>query len=171
MKNFKIEVEYFDETKKCVISRIKPETEKMEQVDENTYNIRPNHTSEDISNAVSNFIKNNIIFHDIKSSKLTYEEALETGETFIISPGCKSENRGIFSNFRVDRNTIPEGSYLYEIRGEGENPFCTIEEQVFVNFTGSFLTDKPIKFTRYFGEEENKRYYKYLSGRYGYTFE
>ena len=104
-------------------------------------------------------------------NEISYEEAVKDGDVFVISPGCKNENRGIFSNFRIDRSTIPEGKYLYEIRGEGENPFITIEENVAVNFTGSFLTDTPINFTRYFGDEDNKHNFKYLNGRYGYTFE
>lgn len=52
----------------------------------------------------------------------------------------------LFTEYRIDRNTLPQGVYCYEIRASdnGSSDFCTIEHHVRVNFTGSVITRRPI---------------------------
>lgn len=72
---------------------------------------------------------------------------------------------GKFTNIRIDRNTIPEGMYAYDLR-EGDNgEFCTIEKNVMVNHGGTIILEKELNF----GEED----YLLLDdapGNYGYSF-
>jgi len=54
---------------------------------------------------------------------------------------------GFFTEYRVDRSTLPFGAYLYELRTDslGEEP-KTIENGVTVDFFGSFITDCELDF-------------------------
>ena len=48
---------------------------------------------------------------------------------------------------RVDRNTIPEGYYAYDVRGtddDGGGTPASIENHVFVNFYGTLITREPL---------------------------
>jgi len=83
-------------------------------------------------------------------------------ENFIISPGCKTENKGFFTCLRVDRNTLPKDYYAYDIRHGDAGGFCTVENKVLVNHAGTFLTKTPLKM--------NRDGCRSLSGRGGYTF-
>lgn len=85
--------------------------------------------------------------------------------TFVISPGCTTENRGILYDGRVEKNSVPNGWYAYDVRhGDGGYP-CTVEKDpVIVNFYGTFLTEKPIRF-------KSGRDFICLRGRGGYTYE
>lgn len=52
----------------------------------------------------------------------------------------------LFTDMRLDRSTIPEGLYLYEIRHADED-WCDpvqIAQGILVNFFGSILTLEPI---------------------------
>lgn len=80
---------------------------------------------------------------------------------------------GVFSNLRIDRNSLPEGFHRYSLR-EGEEEFIAeIQKDVMVNHAGDFITkeeinlgpdgykalspddwgftDKPFDFESYFG--------------------
>lgn len=52
----------------------------------------------------------------------------------------------LFTEYRIDRNTLPQGVYCYEIRASdsGRSDFSTIENHVRVNFTGSVITHRPV---------------------------
>lgn len=56
----------------------------------------------------------------------------------------------LFTDFRIDRETVPEGLTLYEIRHDdnGRGTPCTIENKVAVNFYGTILCKHPIKMTK-----------------------
>lgn len=56
----------------------------------------------------------------------------------------------LFTDLRIDRDTLPEGTYAYNIRGGDETDFCTIEPYVTVNHTGTIITRQPIPM----GEED-----------------
>ena len=72
---------------------------------------------------------------------------------------------GIFNDIRLDKDTLPEGYYAYDIRGNdyGEPlPFWTLEKSVVVNFEGTFVTKQKVDFNLYldgtdFIELQNKR--------------
>lgn len=52
----------------------------------------------------------------------------------------------LFSNGRIDRDSLPEGLYCYDLR-EGDNGYAaTIEPSVAVNHFGSILMTQPIEF-------------------------
>lgn len=55
---------------------------------------------------------------------------------------------GLYTEERVDDNTIPDGIYKYEIRtnDDGSGNFVTIEPSVIVNFGGTVLLNKEINF-------------------------
>lgn len=53
---------------------------------------------------------------------------------------------GLFSNGRIDPATIPEGMYVYDLRGSDDDPGqpITVENHVTVNHAGSVITAKPL---------------------------
>ena len=53
---------------------------------------------------------------------------------------------GLFSNGRIDPTTIPEGMYVYDLRGSDDDPGqpITVENHVTVNHAGSVITAKPL---------------------------
>lgn len=52
----------------------------------------------------------------------------------------------LFTNFRIDRNAVPEGLHAYDIReSDDSGRFTTIEPVVMVNHAGTILTrEKPV---------------------------
>ena len=62
----------------------------------------------------------------------------------------------LFSNYRIDRDTVPEGLYCYDLRGSDYDPGSpvTVEPYVTVNHAGSVLTIEPIEFS---GMGESRR--------------
>lgn len=53
---------------------------------------------------------------------------------------------GKFTNLRVDRKSIPEGKFAYDLRGGDDEDFCSIEHHVVVNHSGTVILDKEIDF-------------------------
>jgi len=53
---------------------------------------------------------------------------------------------GLFSNGRIAETDVPSGMFRYDLRGSDRDPGmpATVEETVFVNHAGSFLTAKPL---------------------------
>ena len=47
----------------------------------------------------------------------------------------------LFSDSRVDRSTVPDGWYVYDLRGSDYDPdlISTLEARVIVNYAGSIL--------------------------------
>lgn len=96
---------------------------------------------------------------------ITYEQLLDECNNevnFIVSPDCKNERKGYFTNARIDRTTLPAGWYAYDIRHGDNGNFCTIENYVKVNHAGTFVTNLPIAM--------NKHGYFSLRTRHNYTF-
>ena len=64
--------------------------------------------------------------------------------------------RGLFTNCRIDKNSLPEDIKKLSIRhGDGCNDddwFCTLEEQVWVNHLGDFITKEDINTERFYIE-------------------
>lgn len=52
----------------------------------------------------------------------------------------------LFSDLRIDRESVPEGAYAYDIRhcDEGWGEAVEIKEFVLVNHMGTILSNKPI---------------------------
>ena len=95
---------------------------------------------------------------------ITFDEIKKLDwQPFTISPGCKTENNGYFTNLRVDKKTIPSDWYAYDIRSNENGSIAYIEkDDVIVNHAGTFFTQKPIKF--------NKKGVHCLNHGAGYTF-
>lgn len=51
---------------------------------------------------------------------------------------------GLFTDARIDKTTVPDGGVVYEIRGR-DNEFEMVENNVLVDFNGSFLTLEKIE--------------------------
>ena len=94
------------------------------------------------------------------SKGLSFEEVMEDAQPFTLSPYKKTENKGYFTNARVDRKTLPNGWYAYDIRHGDAGGFVEIKEWIEANHAGTFLTQKKIDF--------GPKGYKTLNG--GYTF-
>ena len=91
----------------------------------------------------------------------------EEAKEFVLRPGMKSENKGYFFNCRYPKAVpIPDGWYIYDIRGSDYDPgrLISVEHRVLVNHAGTFATQHPIKFPSEHPE------YLYLKGRGGYSF-
>lgn len=56
----------------------------------------------------------------------------------------------LFSNFRIDRDTVPAGWYCYDLRGSDCDPGkpVTIQEFVVVNHAATVLTPEPVRFQK-----------------------
>ena len=50
----------------------------------------------------------------------------------------------IFTNARIDRTTVPEGLYAYDLRDACDGEPNELRETVFVNHMGTVLTKEPI---------------------------
>ncbi len=46
----------------------------------------------------------------------------------------------LFVDLRIEKDTVPEGYYMYQIRHDDNGDFATIENQVIVNFAGTLIT-------------------------------
>ncbi len=57
---------------------------------------------------------------------------------------------GLFTNGRIDRETVPAGWYCYDLRGSDNDPNdpTTVEEQVTVNHAGTVLLPKQLKLNK-----------------------
>lgn len=53
----------------------------------------------------------------------------------------------LFTNIRIDRDTVPKGLYLYEVRhdDDGYGDPVQIAKGIMINHLGSILTREPIK--------------------------
>ena len=51
-----------------------------------------------------------------------------------------------FNDMRIDRNTVPEGKYQYEVAGDDESGVDPVRVQsgVMVNFFGTLICDEPL---------------------------
>lgn len=51
-----------------------------------------------------------------------------------------------FSDMRIDRGSIPEGKYLYEVAGDDESGMepVRIKPGILVNFFGTLVSDVPL---------------------------
>lgn len=67
------------------------------------------------------------------------EEKYESIELF--------EKPALFTNSRIDRDTVPEGFHCYDLRGSDNDPGrpVTVETSVGVNHAGTVLTTTPVK--------------------------
>ena len=56
-------------------------------------------------------------------------------------------NPALFSEWRIDRTTVPPGLYLYELRHEDEDwgTPCQVAKSILVNFYGTVLTTEPLE--------------------------
>ena len=78
--------------------------------------------------------------------RINFERAKELG----IQPLCieiinGTVYRGIFTNSRLDSESIPTNYYKYELRDDGEDGrICEVCKYVVVNHFGTFLTETPI---------------------------
>ena len=54
--------------------------------------------------------------------------------------------QALFVNEMVDAKDVPVGLYKYDLRGEGDTPFETIEPYVLVNRSGTILVKEPFDF-------------------------
>lgn len=76
---------------------------------------------------------------------ITFQESLEENQAFVVAPDTEREVRGFFTNCCVDKNTVPDGWYVYDIRYGYEGGFGTIEKKVVVDHAGTFLCQQPVK--------------------------
>lgn len=53
----------------------------------------------------------------------------------------------MFTDYRVDRNSIPKGLFAYDIRSVGTEDFASIEPYVLVNYTGTVIVRQEIPMT------------------------
>ena len=53
----------------------------------------------------------------------------------------------LFTNLRCDRETLPKGMYMYEVRhdDDGRGDPCEIANWIMVNHWGTLITNKPIR--------------------------
>ena len=64
------------------------------------------------------------------------EITLENGVTYT----------GMFTDMRLDRQTLPEGKHAYDLRHDDETwgDLCQLRPFILVNHAGTFVTDAPI---------------------------
>lgn len=53
--------------------------------------------------------------------------------------------RGYFTELRVDRDTVPNGFYVYDIRDDGDGNICEVKDKVMVNHFGTVILTEELK--------------------------
>lgn len=71
--------------------------------------------------------------------------------------------KGVFSNLRVENESLPEGFYKYSLREAGKEYFSSVERSVLVNHSGDFICKEELPL----GDDG----YKDLVGDYSFTGE
>ena len=56
----------------------------------------------------------------------------------------EKEIEGEFTNLRVDRDSLGEGRYAYDLQEGEDGEFCALKESVIVNHGGTFITNEEI---------------------------
>lgn len=51
----------------------------------------------------------------------------------------------LFTNYRIDRSTVPEGLYAYDLRDECDGEICQLKSYVLVNHWGTILVREPFE--------------------------
>lgn len=51
----------------------------------------------------------------------------------------------LFSCARIERSTVPEGMYMYEVRHDGDGSPCQIAEWIWADHLGTLITDRPVR--------------------------
>ena len=52
--------------------------------------------------------------------------------------------KGVFTNMRIDRGSLPEGFHKYSLRSGEEEFIAQIANEVIVNHAGDFITKEPV---------------------------
>ena len=70
----------------------------------------------------------------------------------------------LFTNMRVDRSTVPEGLYVYDVRDEDcTGEICEIKPSVMVNHWGTIICKEPIEMDEFWHSKfVDKDNYSYL---------
>lgn len=63
------------------------------------------------------------------------------------------EMKGLFTNLRIDRDTLPQGCFAYDIREDDDTVFSTVEPWVRVNHSGTIITRTAIPMLEGDGED------------------
>lgn len=77
-----------------------------------------------------------------------HPEIIQHKEGFDFVPANRSLDKDmLFTCSRVDRQTVPKGMYLYEVRHDdfGRGDPCQIGEWIMVNHWGTLISNEPIK--------------------------
>ena len=79
---------------------------------------------------------------------ISFDDIVKIGKYNMIirDYNTNTEYSGYFTKDKVDKNTIPDGWYVYEFRSDRFGVIERIENQdVVIGFAGSFVTDRKIK--------------------------
>lgn len=69
---------------------------------------------------------------------VTFEMAINENQPIEITQfDRKLISKGYFTNARIDRATVPDGWYVYDLREGDDGDFACIESEVFVNHGGT----------------------------------
>lgn len=55
------------------------------------------------------------------------------------------DREALFTNYRIDRSTVPEGLYAYDLRDECDGEICQLKSHVLVNHWGTILGREPFE--------------------------
>ena len=55
------------------------------------------------------------------------------------------DREALFTNYRIDRSTVPEGLYAYDLRDECDGEICQLKSHVLVNHWGTILVREPFE--------------------------
>jgi demethoxyubiquinone hydroxylase (CLK1/Coq7/Cat5 family) len=62
------------------------------------------------------------------------------------APVSLFDKPALFTNARIDRDTVPDGLYAYDIRHGDDGDAATVEKAVRVNHMGTVITAEPLDF-------------------------
>lgn len=77
----------------------------------------------------------------------TFDEAMKHPQTMTLTAPDGREIQGFYCDPKLDRDTLPEGYYAYDIRHDDDGCGIFVElccNYVFVNSAGTFFTQTPI---------------------------
>ena len=81
---------------------------------------------------------------------MNFNEALQWGDPITIRQfrPVQQDVEGIFVNGRVERSTVPEGWYAYDLVEGDDDSFCAIRPYAVVNHGGTILLKGELAFPK-----------------------
>lgn len=78
---------------------------------------------------------------------ISFEDVIAANRKLVVGlDSMEDVVTGYYTKLHINKDTVPKGWFIYDIRHNGQGTFMSIEPTVTFNFAGSFLSKTPLKF-------------------------